>query len=162
MNRTSRATPTVGDVMTITPRTIVGTQPITNARRLMKEYDVRHLPVVDEHDKLVGVVSERDIHVAQAASDGRVPVETIMTPKPYAVPPNALLNQVARIMAAKKHGSAVVVDKGTILGIFTTTDALGVLADSLEGKLPRVQAAIDVERRPARPRTRRVGREALA
>jgi acetoin utilization protein AcuB len=163
MNRTSRATPTIGDVMTVAPRTIVASQPITTARRLMKEYAVRHLPVVDEHDQLVGIVSERDVDVAQAAlsSAGRLAVEDVMTRKPYVVAPTLLVTQVAKIMAAKKHGAAVVVDRGRILGVFTTVDALAVLTDALQGKLPRVQAAIDVERRPRRPRTRRTGREAL-
>ncbi len=161
MNQTRRTTPTVGDVMTITPRTIVGNQPITAARKVMKEYGIRHLPVVDEQNKLIGIVSERDIHVVVAASGQRLAIEQVMTPKPYTVAPNTLVNQVAKAMAAKKYGAAVILDKGRILGVFTTTDALSVLVDAIEGKLPRVQARA-IERRPIRPRTRRVGREALA
>jgi acetoin utilization protein AcuB len=147
--------------MTVTPRTIEANQPIVAARRIMKEYGVRHLPVVDDRGRLVGVVSERDIHVAQAASADRIAVEEIMTPKPYAVAPNLLLQQVVRNMAAKKLGSAVIMDHGRVLGVFTTTDALDVLADALEGKLVRPQAEVDVRRRPMRGRTRRIGREAL-
>jgi acetoin utilization protein AcuB len=147
--------------MTMTPRTIEANQPIVAARRIMREYGVRHLPVVDERGRLVGVVSERDIHVAQATSADRVSVEEIMTAKPYAVAPNVLLQQVVRNMAAKKLGSAVVVEHGRVLGVFTTTDALDVLADALEGKLVRLQAEVDVQRRPVRGRTRRIGREAI-
>ncbi len=147
--------------MTITPRTIEANQPIVAARRIMREYGVRHLPVVDDRGRLVGVVSERDIHVAQVASADRMMVEEIMAAKPYAVAPNLLLQQVVRNMAAKKLGSAVVMDHGRVLGVFTTTDALDVLADALEGKLVRLQAEVDVRRRPVRGRTRRIGREAL-
>ncbi len=161
MNRTTRANPTVGDVMTMTPRTIEANQPIVAARRIMREYGVRHLPVVDDRGRLVGVISERDIHVAQVASADRMMVEEIMAAKPYAVAPNLLLQQVVRNMAAKKLGSAVVMDHGRVLGVFTTTDALDVLADALEGKLVRLQAEVDVRRRPVRGRTRRIGREAL-
>lgn len=163
MNRTSRAMPTVGDVMTITPRTIATHQPIATARRYMKEYDIRHLPVTDENGKLVGIVSERDLHVVQAVStEQRITVEDIMATKPYIVPPDAFINQVVKHMVSKKQGAAVVVDRGHILGVFTTIDALRVLADALEGKLPRAQAIVDAQRRPDRPKTKRIGREALA
>ncbi len=145
----------------MTPRTIEANQPIVAARRIMREYGVRHLPVVDDRGRLVGVISERDIHVAQVASADRMMVEEIMAAKPYAVAPNLLLQQVVRNMAAKKLGSAVVMDHGRVLGVFTTTDALDVLADALEGKLVRLQAEVDVRRRPVRGRTRRIGREAL-
>ena len=164
MNRTNRTMPTVGDVMTTLPRTIAAHQPIATARRLMKELGIRHLAVTSADGKLVGVVSERDLRVAQAiAGTGpyRIVVGDIMNAKVYAVSPSIPVNQVARTMATRKQGSAVVVDGGHILGIFTTTDALGVLADALEGKVPRTQAIVDVARRPERPKTRRTGREAL-
>ena len=163
MNRTSRAVPTVGDVMTSTPRTIAPHQPIATARRFMKEYEVRCLPVTDENGKLVGIVSERDLHVAQAVSTvQRITVEDIMAPKPYIVSPDAFIHQVVKHMVSKKQESAVAMDRGRVLGVFTTTDALRVLADTLEGKLPRAHAIVDAQRRPGRPKTRRIGREALA
>ncbi len=164
MNRTSRTMPIVGDVMTLVPRTVLTHQAVTVARRLMKEYGVRHLPVTDDRGKLVGVVSERDTRLLpeKSAPRERRSVQDVMTAKPYAVTSDALVTKVARSMVAKKIGSAVVVDHGDVLGVFTTTDALRVLADAIEGKLARPQVVADVARRPMRPRTRRVGRAALA
>src|SRR5512143_1015282 len=153
MNRTSATMPIVGDVMTLVPRTVLTHQPIATARRIMKEYAIRHLAVTDDDGKLVGVVSERDVHVQRPSSGlERMTVEDVMTPKPYAVAPNLMVTQVARNMAAKKVGSAIIVDHGHVLGIFTTTDALRVLADALEGKTARTQTIVDVSRRPQRPR----------
>ena len=165
MKRNTTTMPLVGDVMTLVPRTVLVHQPVATAIRLMKEYGVRHLPVTDDRGKLVGVLSERDVHEPNGKASSallRSSVEELMTPKPYAVAPNAFVTQVARAMASKKLGSAVVVDKGEILGVFTRTDALKALADALEGKLTRIQTEVDAARLPSRPRTRRIGREALA
>ena len=46
--------------MTETPHSIGKDQPLAVAHRLMKEHDLRHLPVL-EQGKLVGLVSERDV-----------------------------------------------------------------------------------------------------
>jgi len=57
----------------------------------------------------------------------RETIEEAMTADPITVPPDAPLEEVAEAMAARKHGSAVVVDRGAVVGIFTTTDAMKAL-----------------------------------
>lgn len=162
MDRMSRTIPTVADVMSAAPHSIAAHESIKHARRIMKEYGIRHLPVTKD-DKLVGVVSDRDLRVADAASSSRIElsVEDIVFAQPYTVAPTTSLSRVARAMAEAKVGSAVVVDHGRILGVFTTIDALYALADSLDGKTPRAQLADATEHRPNRPKTRRTGREAI-
>jgi acetoin utilization protein AcuB len=59
---------------------------------------------------------------------GRELVEEAMTDEPFVVPPDAPLEEVAEVMAARKHGSALVVESTTVVGIFTSTDALRALA----------------------------------
>ena len=51
---------------------------------------------------------------------------------PYSVAPDATLREVVRTMAEKKYGSAVVVEGGQVVGVFTTTDALRALAGILD------------------------------
>jgi acetoin utilization protein AcuB len=51
---------------------------------------------------------------------------------PYSVAPDAPLREVAREMSARKCGSAVVVEGEQVVGVFTTTDALTLLADVLD------------------------------
>jgi acetoin utilization protein AcuB len=60
-----------------------------------------------------------------------------MTPEPYSVTPDAPLNQVARVMAQRKIGSAVVIERGAVSGVFTVTDALQALVEALEGTYAR-------------------------
>jgi acetoin utilization protein AcuB len=135
----NRYVPTVADYMTPGPHTIAASDSVARAKELMQEYGIRHLPVVGG-DRLVGILSDRDVTFLQGL--GRVhldavAVEIAMTRKPYAVRPDASLNQVARIMAERKCGSVVVMERGVIVGVLTTTDALVALADTLEGKHER-------------------------
>ncbi|HKB07185.1 MAG TPA: CBS domain-containing protein [Candidatus Polarisedimenticolia bacterium] len=59
-----------------------------------------------------------------------------MTPGPYTVGPRTSLAKVARSMAKAKYGSAIVMDRGRIVGIFTATDALEALAGLIRGERP--------------------------
>jgi CBS domain-containing protein len=98
---------------------------------LMQEHGIRHLPVMDG-DALVGVVSERDLAMVESLVPEewrQISVAEAMTPHPYAVPPDAPLCDVAKHMAQEKLGCAVIAKpQGQVIGLFTTTDALRVLA----------------------------------
>lgn len=104
---------------------------LATAVELLGQHDVRHLPVLDG-SKLVGVVSERDLAVVEALVPDdweRILVGEAMTPEPYAVSPDTPLCDVARTMADRKYGCALVVDpQGELVGLFSTVDALRILA----------------------------------
>lgn len=51
----------VGDVMTTDVITTTPDAPVRDAARIMAQHWIRHLPVVDDHGQLVGIVSQRDI-----------------------------------------------------------------------------------------------------
>jgi acetoin utilization protein AcuB len=128
--------PSVGDCMTPAPHVVTPYDKLARARQIMEDYDVRHLPVMDGAD-LVGILSDRDMNLVQSlvpVSPDAITVEDAMTAEPYVVAPETPLHEVARRMAERKIGSAVVVDHGVVAGVFTTTDALIALADALEGK----------------------------
>lgn len=135
----------VRQFMSLSPIWIDSKQPLAEAHRLMRQKRLRHLPVLTE-GRLVGVVSAGDLHLIETL-DGvdpeEVPVHDAMSPEPYCVPPDAPLEEVVDVMAGNKYGCALVVEKGRILGIFTTVDALEVLAHVLRGKvtLPAVLAS---------------------
>lgn len=105
-------------------------QPLSEATRLMRTHHVRHLPVVDK-GKLLGIVSQRDVHLIETL-DGvdpkRVLVEEAMTLEVFSVEPDEPVDRVARAMAEKRIGSAVVSHGERLLGLFTTVDALRALA----------------------------------
>jgi acetoin utilization protein AcuB len=125
--------PTIRKFMTPNPHTIGQEQTLAVAHRMMRENRVRHLPVL-EGGKLVGVLSQRDLHLIETLRDvdqETTTVEEAMTMDVYVTNPNTPLEEAARLMAEHKYGSAVVVDRGKIAGVFTTVDALLALAQFL-------------------------------
>ena len=105
--------------------------PLSKAKEMLDELNVRHLPVVDE-GKLVGVVSLREVAVLaayQAMIPRQLSVTDAMVMDPYTVAPDTAVSEVCATMSANKYGSAVVAEGQDVLGIFTTTDALDTLAE---------------------------------
>jgi acetoin utilization protein AcuB len=123
--------PKIQKVMTTCPHSIGFDISISKAKDMMREFGIRHLPV-QNGAKLVGVVTDRDVKLASTFK-GAVDLksEDIMTPDPYVISPNAELSEVVSEMAEHKYGCAIIVDNNKVVGIFTATDALRVLSDTL-------------------------------
>lgn len=141
---------TVREYMSVAPVVVSSDRTLAEAHRLMRDRNIRHLPVVDA-GRLVGVVSQRDLYLLETLKGVDAGVETVgeaMASEPYSVPPDAPLEEVAAAMAEAKYGCAVVVDRGAVIGLFTTVDALRALASlvgrrrsrSGEGRLPPREA----------------------
>jgi acetoin utilization protein AcuB len=112
--------------MTKEPVCIGPDDTLTTARTLMKQRQVRHLPVVVDGEP-VGVVSSRDLDAIERYHDvdpKLVQVHEAMAPLTYAVAPSAPLEEVVGAMADNRYGSALIVDGGKLVGVFTTVDAL--------------------------------------
>jgi acetoin utilization protein AcuB len=121
--------PTISKFMTRSPHSIGLEQSLATAHEMMREHHIRHLPVL-HGGRLVGMVTERDARLVESvtADASAVTVEEAMSQAVYVVAPDASLADVAREMAEHKYGSAVVMDHGKIVGIFTTVDACTALA----------------------------------
>lgn len=120
-------TPKVKDVMTKTPHMVSADASLSEARGLMSTHGVRHLPVVDR-GRIFGLLSERDISLAQSIllrfpREDRLLVRDVCHQEPYVVTPDTLLSEVARHMAERQIGSALVAQGEALEGIFTTIDA---------------------------------------
>lgn len=125
--------PTLSRYMTRQPWTIGKEASMAQAHKLMRQHEIRHLPVL-EGGKLVGLVSERDLHLMSLPDTDpeQVSVEDAMVVDIYAANSNDPVDVIVEQMARRKYGSVVVLDRcGGIEGIFTTVDALEVLADVL-------------------------------
>ncbi|MCB1632609.1 MAG: CBS domain-containing protein [Pseudomonadales bacterium] len=122
----------VDEFTTPNPVTATEEQSIDELRQMMHDCGVRHLPVVRD-GKVVGVVSDRDVRVAQGlGTEHRFQVRAadIMATDPVMVPASMPLDRVAFTMSDRKIGSVIVnEDDGEFLGIFTVTDALNALIE---------------------------------
>ncbi len=118
------------------------------ARSLIHDKGIRHLPVVDKENRLVGIVTETDIREA-GPSDvamlgvkeltdllGTLKVSELMVPreKVITITPDTLIEEAIQLMHDNKIGCLPVVDQGKLYGIFTETDALAHLVDIFGSK----------------------------
>lgn len=132
----TRETATVGDFMTRELCTADADLPLSDAQQRMDLNNIRHLAVVAD-GKLIGVVSNRDIGLIAGATGldaQRSAVRVAVTGPAQACAPQAPVSEVAKVMEAKRLGSVVVVEDGTAIGIFTTTDALRALRELATGR----------------------------
>lgn len=128
---------TVQQFMTRAPHTIGADQSLAKAHAVMREHDLRHLPVL-EGGRLVGVISQRDLYMIEALPDvdpEAVSVSEARSSDVFTVSPRSTVRKVAGDMATQKYGSAVVMDGAEVVGVFTTTDALAVLYCLLDPEL---------------------------
>jgi acetoin utilization protein AcuB len=133
----SKHMPTIAEYMTTSPHSIGVEQTLARARTMMQEHKIRHLPVL-HGGKVVGLVSDRDVRFVESLKDTNpqiVRVSEAMTEDVYSVAPAAPLNEVAAEMASRKYGSAVVMEEGKVVGIFTTVDACRAVAMLLESRV---------------------------
>ena len=122
--------PTIRRFMSEGVYTVGVDQTLDVAHAMMRQHGVRHLPVL-AGGKLVGVVSVRDLHLIETLRDvdpEKTTVDEAMTCDVYITGPDAPLEEVAATMAEHKYGSAVIVERGKVVGVFTTVDAMRALA----------------------------------
>ncbi len=133
----------VRDWMTPDPVTIDPQTTLPEANRLMKECNIRRLPVV-EKGKLVGIVTLGDIREASPSHAtalsiyelnyllARLTVGELMTRDPFTVSPDTSIEAAARLMLEHKIGSLPVVDGSRLVGIITESDIFRLLV--MEGE----------------------------
>lgn len=120
----------IKNFMTPDPITIEAHATLEEAMNAMEVSGIRHLPVLKDRC-LVGVVSDRDLARALSLSHSHQMTEVgqIMSLSPYCVFPEEDMKNVLQVMAANRLGSVVVKTHGErVVGIFTTTDAITLLA----------------------------------
>ncbi|MCA9874712.1 MAG: CBS domain-containing protein [Anaerolineales bacterium] len=117
-------------VIRITPETT-----LPEAHQLMSENNVRRLPVVDENDRLVGIVTRGDVRGAEPSQAtslsvwelnyllSNLYVDEIMTKSPVTIQEEATIGEAARLMLEYRISGLPVVNRfGQLAGIITESD----------------------------------------
>jgi CBS domain-containing protein len=135
---------TVADVMRRDVVTVARSTPIRDVVRLFRRHGISGAPVVDEHGKAIGMVSESDLTwlMTRFVWNGSqaVPADAtanlrdmiagdVMTGDVFGVAPEATLSELAAYFARTGLGRAVVLENGELRGIVSVSDLLGVFAN---------------------------------
>jgi acetoin utilization protein AcuB len=149
----------ISKVMTRDVVTIDKDADISQAQEIMSKHLFRHLPVVDENNRLIGIVTDRDIrsvlppsHLTREnspeewKSSSKSIIKDIMTKNPVTISPQDTI-QDALILLHKKHFGAlpVVVDEQKLIGIISVRDLLREFINVLGLEEPGTLLCIIVE-----------------
>ena len=149
----------VRERMSTKPVTITADMSITEALRVMRQNQVRRLPVLDNEDRMVGIVSEKDLLYASPSPAtslsiyemhyllSRLRVTELMTADVVTVTPDTPLEEAARIMADNKIGGLPVMEGGRLVGIITETDIFKVFLELLGAREKGLRLTLEIPER---------------
>jgi acetoin utilization protein AcuB len=122
----------------------------------MRERRIRHLPVVDDGRKLIGIVTQTDLlHASPSAATtlsvfemsyllANLHVQEVMSSPPITVAEDAPLEEAARLMVEKKIGCLPVMRDGDLVGMITETDIFETFVEVLGGEEATLRVTVRV------------------
>jgi acetoin utilization protein AcuB len=128
----------IRDMMTKNPITVESEALVWDAQKIMKENNIRRLPVVDK-GKLVGIITKHDLLEASPSPAtslsifelnyllSKMKVKDIMKKNYVTITPDTPFEEALRLGQEKKIGSFPVVDNGKLVGITTESDIIRFL-----------------------------------
>ncbi len=135
---------TIEEFMTQDPYTLTLSDTIEDARQIMTERHIRHIPVTDKQHRLLGLVTQRDVLAATepqwikdslgelSPDDSRLPLSEIMIKNVSVIHCSDSLRQAAIYLQEHKYGCLPVVQEGRLIGIITDSDFISIAINLLE------------------------------
>lgn len=122
----------IEEIMSTEVYFLLPTNTVKDAIQIMREKQIRHLPIVDETKKVVGIITEHDLKniLPQKIGDDlnlttyETPLEKIMVKNPLIGHPLDFIEEVALTLYDAKISCLPIVSGGKLIGIVTTTDLL--------------------------------------
>lgn len=143
---------------------VIAVKPDTSllkCRNLLKEHQIRRLPVVDDQNRVVGIISDRDVKGASPSKATALEVHEmqyllaelkardIMTAKPVTIKPWDSVEQAAILMMDKRFGGLpVVAEDNKLVGIITDQDIFKLLINITGARVPGMQFAFELPDTP--------------
>jgi acetoin utilization protein AcuB len=139
--------------------TISKDERMTVAKKILKEKNIRHLPVADGK-KLIGLVTNMDIRKAEASPAtsleirelhyllDKLTVGEIMTRNVITISPDISVEEAAILLHDNKIGCLPVVEDGNLVGIITENDVMEILIEVLGMKEKGSRLEVQVDDKP--------------
>lgn len=145
----------VKDYMTKHPVLIEPNRSIVEAQGIMAETRVRHLPVVEEGKRLVGLITQETLRVpptkltslnvweiTRFLSDLTVKDVMVKGKDVITIGLDVTIEEAAQVMVEHKIGCLPVLEEGIVVGILTDTDMMGHLIEMLAAPVPSVRVTM--------------------
>lgn len=150
----------ISRVMTKNPIFVHPELSVNDARALMDKERISRLPVLDKHQKLVGIVTKKDMLKAGPSPAtsldmyeisyllSKLKIEKIMEKKVITVQENEVVEEAARIMADHDISCLPVMKGELLVGIITGTDLFRVFVNAFGARHPGVRITLSLPERP--------------
>ena len=150
----------VKDRMTHSLVTVTPDTPVSEALNVMRQNKVRRMPVLDKHDRLVGIVAEKDLLYASPSPAtslnvyeigyllSKLKVKEIMTRNVVTITEDQPLEEAARVMVDNAVGALPVIRGEEVVGIITETDIFKVLLEMMGARDQGIRMSLRVDDKP--------------
>jgi acetoin utilization protein AcuB len=145
----------IKDYMTKHPVMIDPAMSIVEAQSIMAETRARHLPVVEEGKRLVGLITQETLRVPPNILTSlnvweitrflsNLSVKDVMVKRKdiFTIEPDTTIEEAARIMVEHKIGCLPILTEGIVVGIITDTDLMAHLMEMLDAPEPSVRVTM--------------------
>jgi CBS domain-containing protein len=129
---------TVAEAMSEQPRSVSSERAVREAAEVMLAEDVGSVPIVDEHNTLVGIITDRDIAirvVAEGLDPSTTKVGTVASSDLHAAAPDESLDDAYERMTTWQIRRLPVVEDGRLVGMLAQADLVHELKDKKAGQL---------------------------
>jgi len=135
---------TVEDFMTTELCTLCETDSINDARKIMTEKHIRHIPVTDGDSHMLGLVTQRDVLAAtvpvllkregtdSSVNGADISLADIMIRDVSIINKTDSLRKAAMYMRSQKYGCLPVISDGRLVGIITDSDFIAIAINLIE------------------------------
>lgn len=122
----------IEEIMVRDVQTLYATNTVKDAHNIMRAHRIRHIPILDETEKVVGIITDRDIKEAipSTLSSGEyteiyeTTLSEIMTKNPILGHPMDFVEESALVFYEKKIGCLPIISNQKLVGILTESDLL--------------------------------------
>jgi len=134
----------IDEFMTAEPYTLRETHSLNDARKIMTERNIRHIPITDDDRHLVGLVTQRDVLAATSPTskqqtrsaphegDSDIKLSDIMVRDVSVIHRTDSLRQAALYIQSHKYGCLPVLSADRLVGIITDSDFIDIAINLLE------------------------------
>lgn len=140
----------------MTPNPICGRpeMSVMDAQKIMRENNIRHLPIVDQDERLVGIVTQRALMQVVPADMSKfgpfvinyivakLKAQNVMVKNVITIQEDVTIEEAARIMSDKKIGCLPVMRQGDLVGIISDNDLFRTMVDLLGAQRSGVRVTV--------------------